>query len=133
MASSYRGVNGVAAGDARLYIQSMATTPVNIRTSKEIELDEDTREHVNERMERLLQKLGKSAMRATVRFVDVNGPKGGVDTVCRIKIVLPHMQSLVTEARGTDVREAFDLAAGQAQRAATKLISAARSARRRAA
>lgn len=96
-------------------------------------MDGVTREHVYERMERLMQKLGDKAMRATVRFEDVNGPKGGVDTVCRIKIVLAHLQSLVTESRGTDIREAFDLAAGQAQRAATKLIGAARSARRRAA
>ncbi len=123
----------VATSEARPYIQSMATTPVNIRTSKGIEVDGDTREHVNVRMQRQLQKLGSKAMRATVRFEDVNGPKGGVDTVCRIKIVLAGLQSIVTEARGSEAREAFDLAAGQSQRAATKLISAARSARRRAA
>ena len=111
----------------------MATTPVNIRTSKDLELDSDARGHVEDRMQRQLKKLGSKAMRATVRFADLNGPRGGVDTVCRIKIVLAGQQSIVTEARGTEAREAFDLAAGQAQRAATRLLGAVRSLRRHAA
>ncbi|MBL8951253.1 MAG: HPF/RaiA family ribosome-associated protein [Myxococcaceae bacterium] len=110
----------------------MATKRVNLRTSKGIELDTDTREHVDERMQRQLKKLGDRAMRATVRFEDLNGPRGGVDTVCRVKVVLAGLHSIVTEARGSEPREAFDLAAGRAQRAAVRLLEAARSVRRRA-
>jgi ribosome-associated translation inhibitor RaiA len=105
---------------------------VNIRKSKDLELDEDTREHVKARMERQLKKLGKKAMRATVRFEDVNGPRGGVDTVSRVKVVLAGLHSIVAEARGTGAREAFDLAAQQSQRAALQLLGASRSHRRAA-
>jgi hypothetical protein len=45
--------------------------------------------------------------RATVRFEDVNGPKGGVDTVCRIKLVVSSRPSIVVEKRATSEPLAF--------------------------
>ncbi len=58
----------------------------------------------------LAAKLGYAATlieRGTVRFEDVNGPKGGIDTVCRIKLVLSGRPSVQVEATAADPKVAF--------------------------
>lgn len=45
--------------------------------------------------------------RGTVRFDDVNGPRGGRDTVCRIKLVMSGLPSLVVEKRAVSPGRAF--------------------------
>jgi hypothetical protein len=59
--------------------------------------------------------------RGTVRFDDVNGPKGGVDTICRIKLVLRGRPSVQVEERGTDARAAFARALPTAVRAVQRV------------
>ena len=59
---------------------------------------------------KLGSKLGKFAIhieRVSVRFNDVNGPKGGVDTVCRVKVSMHPLPTLVVEERDVDARRAF--------------------------
>jgi hypothetical protein len=88
-------------------------TPLALRTFG-VRLAPELRAYVRERGAR---KLGKHALhieRVSVRFVDVNGPRGGVDTACRIKIVMSGQPSVVIEERGTDARQAFDVAIGAA-------------------
>jgi hypothetical protein len=48
--------------------------------------------------------------RAVVRFEDLNGPKGGPDTACRIHLTLSRQPVLVVEARGEGEAHAFRLA-----------------------
>lgn len=69
----------------------------------------------------LAGKLGRFAdriERITVRFEDVNGPRGGVDIVCRAKVVLSSLPSVVVEARGQTDRLAF----GQVTEALTRAV-----------
>lgn len=58
----------------------------------------------------LARRVGRAAgviERITVRFEDVNGPKGGIDTVCRIKAVLSGRPSIVVEKRTRSHASAF--------------------------
>lgn len=58
----------------------------------------------------LARRIGHAAglvERISVRFEDVNGPKGGVDTVCRIKVVMSGRPSLVVEKRASSHAKAF--------------------------
>lgn len=48
--------------------------------------------------------------RVVVRFEDLNGPKGGSDTACRIHLALSGRPVLVVEARGEGEEHAFRLA-----------------------
>lgn len=57
----------------------------------------------------LARRIGPTMLveRATVRFEDANGPKGGVDTICRIKLVVSGRSSIVVEKRATSEPLAF--------------------------
>lgn len=55
-------------------------------------------------------KLGHAATlieRGTVRFEDVNGPRGGIDIVCRIKLVLSGRPSVQAEEQAATPQAAF--------------------------
>ena len=58
----------------------------------------------------LASRVGHAAgliERITVRFADVNGPKGGIDTVCRIKAVISGRPSVVVEKQAHSHAVAF--------------------------
>lgn len=80
-------------------------TPISIRSS--IPLDPRFEERIRTQ---LANRVGHEAGligRATVRFEDANGPKGGVDTICRIKLVVNGRPSVLAEKRDTSVGRAF--------------------------
>jgi putative sigma-54 modulation protein len=63
---------------------------------------------IEERLAAVLR--GVRVERVTVRFEDLNGPKGGVDTACRIQLRLSAHPTLVVEARAEAEGPAFRLA-----------------------
>ena len=71
---------------------------------------------------KLGRKLGRHALdieRTSVRIEDVNGPRGGVDHACRIKVVLTGLPSVVVEHTAATLGPAIDRAltgVGQAVR-----------------
>jgi ribosome-associated translation inhibitor RaiA len=75
------------------------------------------REHVGRRLERTLGRIGGRIQRVTARCSDVNGPRGGVDQLCRIELSLRGLPSLVVEKRAETARQAFDRAVNAAKRA----------------
>lgn len=98
----------------------VTTTPLAIRSR--IPLDSDFRDLVRARLGRRLGKFAKRIERVSVRFEDVNGPRGGVDTVCRAKAVLEGLPSVVVEERAADVREAFRRVADGLERAVGRTL-----------
>jgi hypothetical protein len=80
-------------------------TPISIRSS--IPLSPSFEERIRTQ---LASQVGHGAgliERGTVRFEDLNGPKGGVDTICRIKLVVSGRPSVIAEKRDTSVGRAF--------------------------
>ena len=49
-----------------------------------------------------------------VTLADVNGPRGGVDKTCRVRVVGAPVGSFVVEASAADARTALDEAAARA-------------------
>lgn len=101
-----------------------AETVLNLRTHG-LSVDPETRQHVRARLGRQLGKHALHIERVTARFEDINGPRGGVDTVCRIKVVISGRPSVVVEEHGADARIAFDQAAKVAERTVTKALGKA--------
>ncbi|HEY8943186.1 MAG TPA: HPF/RaiA family ribosome-associated protein [Polyangiaceae bacterium] len=103
---------------------NVAETPLHVRAMG-IELDDTLADHVRQRLGRKLRKFATHIERVSVRFDDVNGPRGGVDVVCRIKVVLSQLPSTVLEERGTSPRQAFDIASHAAERAVRRSLGRA--------
>jgi hypothetical protein len=100
---------------------SAGRTPLAIRTAG-VEVDSELSKYFRQRLGTKLSKFAPLIERVTVRFEDTNGPRGGVDTVCRIKVVLSGLPSVVVEQTARKPREAFDVAADGTERTVRRAL-----------
>jgi CBS domain-containing protein len=107
----------VARADKRTAGRSTAAeTPAHIRSMGSV-LDAADKTYVRRKLGRKLGKFASSIERTSVRVEDVNGPRGGVDKRCRIKVVLAGLPSIVVEERHHALQAALDGALARAERA----------------
>ncbi len=66
--------------------------------------------HVHERFSRALLRFAPRVREVVVRIADVNGPRGGIDKLCRATVHLEQGGTLVAEAKGQSVGQAVALA-----------------------
>lgn len=95
--------------------------PAYIR-SAEGELGLQDREYIRRKLGMHLGKFSDSIERVSVRTEDVNGPRGGVDRICRIKVVLKGLPSVVYESREATLNAAVDTAIAGAERAVRRSV-----------
>lgn len=82
---------------------------------------------------RRLKRFAPHIERVTVRLEDVNGPRGGKDTVCRIELAMSGMKNVFADARAHDPMTAFEAASRSVKSAVeTATGKRGRSTRRRA-
>jgi hypothetical protein len=93
----------------------------NIRLES-VKLDEDDREYIRRRLGEKLGRHAKAVERVSVRLRDVNGPRGGVDVMCRIKVVLSGLPSVVVEQQAATYRPALTKALAGAERAVRRTV-----------
>lgn len=91
---------------------------------------EALREYVSRRIETAVGRFGRRVSRVTVRMLDENGPRGGVDMVCRIEAVLGHLGPVVVEHRDANGHTAIDLATTRLKHVVAERIAKARNHRR---
>ena len=116
----------VSRPDRRVSGRSWAPkTPLAVRTSG-VDVDPALRQRVRQRLGERLGKLAPHIQRVSVRFEDVNGPRGGVDVSCRIKGVVTGLPSLVVTELANSPVEAFDRAGQRFQRVVKRTIGRAR-------
>lgn len=102
-----------------------AEVPANVRVVG-VDLDDDDRAYIRLRLGAKLGKFATSIERVTVRVRDVNGPRGGVDKVCNIKVVLSGLPSVVFESGSASLKTAINGALTGVERAVRKSIGRAR-------
>ena len=91
-----------------------------------IYLNENTRTSIRRKLDRKFRKFARSIERTSVRLKDVNGPRGGVDHVCRIKVVLRNLPSVVYEKQDVSLDTAVGGAIAGAERAVRRTLQRVR-------
>jgi len=95
--------------------------PVHIR-SMTGNLRPPEREYVRRKLGAKLGKYAGTIERVSVRLKDENGPRGGVDQLCRIKVVLRGMPSVVFESRNAALNAGVDTALSGIERAVRRSV-----------
>lgn len=93
-----------------------AETPAYIRSVDSVLSSED-RQYLRLKLGQKLRKFAPAVERSSVRVEDVNGPRGGVDKRCRIKVVLHGLPSVVVEELNESLQAAMDGALTRMERA----------------
>jgi putative sigma-54 modulation protein len=96
--------------------------PVHVRAVG-VELGDDEREYIGQKLAMKLAKFGTMVERASVRVEDVNGPRGGVDKVCRVKVVLFGLPTVVVEQADEAQHAAVDGAMGRTDIAVARSLA----------
>jgi hypothetical protein len=99
---------------------AVAETPLVLRG--DLRLDDPAQKRARAKLGRALASMAPRIERLTVRFEDVNGPRGGVDTLCRMKAVVSGAPSIVIEQSGSDPAEALARATPRLRRALRDLF-----------
>jgi ribosome-associated translation inhibitor RaiA len=86
-----------------------ASVPVHVRAIG-VELTEDDHNYIHRKLLAKLGKFATSIHRISVRVTDLNGPRGGVDQVCTVKVVLSGLPSVVVTRRDAAINAAIDAA-----------------------
>jgi len=95
--------------------------PVHIRAAGgDLELSD--RSYIRRKLGRQLGKFATRIERISDRTVDVNGSRGGIDRLCRIKVVLSEQPSVVVESQDAHLHAAIDAALSAVERAVGRQI-----------
>jgi ribosome-associated translation inhibitor RaiA len=87
--------------------------------AKGFDLTAALREHAERHVETAVERIAPEGARATVTLEDVNGPRGGKDKICRIRLLGFGIKADAIEASADDMYVAIDLAAHKLGRWAT--------------
>ncbi|HZS66905.1 MAG TPA: HPF/RaiA family ribosome-associated protein [Burkholderiales bacterium] len=93
-----------------------AQIPAYIRADS-VRVDDADRDYLRRKLGAKLGKFARAVERVSVRIRDVNGPRGGIDKRCAIKVVLTGLPSVVVEEQQASLRAAMDGAIGRTERA----------------
>ena len=95
--------------------------PANVRTAG-ARVDAEDRAYLRRKLGAKLGKFARAVERVSVRIRDVNGPRGGVDKTCTIKVVLSGLPSVVVEQKHASLKAAMDAALQRTERAVRRSV-----------
>lgn len=96
-------------------------TPLRIRVAG-VKLDAEDKRQLRAKLGRKLRRYAPHVTMVSVRVEDVNGPRGGVDTVCRISLSVTRRGRVVIEERALDAKTAIAKASRRAGTALSRML-----------
>lgn len=98
-------------------------------TSRNTDLTQTIRQHVQDRLTAALDQHASRVQRVNVLLEDVNGPRGGVDQVCRVAVYLTNGRIFHLERKGIDLYANVSLVADKVKRRVGRQVGKLRSRR----
>jgi ribosome-associated translation inhibitor RaiA len=87
-----------------------------------VALTDDDHADIRRKLGMRLGKFARSIERVTVRARDANGPRGGVDQECTVKVVLSGLPSVVVRRRDAALHVAIDEALHAVEQAVRRRV-----------
>ncbi|MHB1358165.1 MAG: HPF/RaiA family ribosome-associated protein [Rhodocyclaceae bacterium] len=95
---------------------------LHIRTQG-FDLTDGLREHAERRLCYALDWARQEVSRVTLSLSDINGPRGGNDKRCQVRISVPHARAVVIEDVAADLYAAMDRAIDRAARSLERRLT----------
>lgn len=95
--------------------------PLHLRV-RHLALTPETQLQIHHRLRAALSRFGDRIRRITVRLEDLNGPKGGVDLACRVKVDLRDRESIFVEDREATLPRLVDRVADRVSEALARRV-----------
>ncbi|HET6655708.1 MAG TPA: HPF/RaiA family ribosome-associated protein [Gammaproteobacteria bacterium] len=117
--------------NAQLKDDNAARAPIEVKKPVYIRavgapVSRHDRDYIRRRLARRMRKFDEVVERTSVRIEDINGPRGGVDKRCRIKVVLSGFPSVVVEEQHYSPKAAIDGALDRAERTVWRTVQRGR-------
>jgi putative sigma-54 modulation protein len=87
-----------------------------------LEVSEVLHDHVEHRLRFALRPFSGQISRVVVRLRDLNGPRGGVDKLCRIEVHLAGAGKVIADGLHAGLYAAVDLAADRVRRSIVRAL-----------
>ena len=98
---------------------------INIR-AQGFELTDGLREHAKRRLTFALDWARYDLSKVSMCLSDINGPRGGNDKRCQVRINLPRTREVVIEDTDADLYVAIDRAVDRAERSVARRLERSR-------
>ena len=95
--------------------------PAHVRVAG-VTLSHDDTNDIRRKLGMRLEKFARSIERVTVRARDANGPRGGTDQECTVKVVLKGLPSVIVRRRHAALHVAFDEALHAVEQAVRRRV-----------
>ena len=88
-----------------------------------IELTEELQTFITRRVHFAMSRMVDVVRRVDVNVIDVNGPRGGVDKLCRVRVHGLGLPEIIIEERDAQTESAVATATARASRAVLRAIA----------
>jgi len=93
-----------------------------ILLTRGIELTADLNDYIRRRVHFALGRFAGNIRSVTIRLVDVNGPRGGIDKCCDIRVNVGLRQAVIVSERQANIHAAVAFAVERADRAVQRQL-----------
>ena len=90
--------------------------------SRGFSLTQGLKEFIEDRMRLIFTRYGQHVSRIDITLLDINGPKGGEDKRCKIRLKLDGMPSIIIQETDTDMYEAINNCGSRLKRTVSRKL-----------